>query len=347
MNPLVRLIAAVALGLAWFLVTRAYGPQSRITREDPAGIIERREITGALRAMAFFCLFWFILSTIVIFVFALGIALIAPPNNRGFADAFGETVNSASGNSGPLNSFSLWGAIAGLVATVPAVWVSQRVARGKSILDLGLRPYRALPFDLLLGILLGPLLFAIIFQIEKLFGYMLGTNGPNYDWGQLAQAFGIFLCVAISEELVVRGFLLQTINQVWGGTAAVVTTSVFWGFAHLLNPHATLLGVLNIIVTGLLFAYAYNISGHLWLPIALHFSWNFAEGAIFGYPVSGFPVDNPIFQPFVNGPTEMTGGLFGPEGGLISLFGVLLGGLILWGWDRSRRPPQIEEKEKK
>jgi hypothetical protein len=43
----------------------------------------------------------------------------------------------------------------------------------------------------------------------------------------------------------------------------------------------------------------------------------------------------------------MTGGLFGPEGGLISLFAVLLGGLILWGWDRSRRPPQTEEKEKK
>src|SRR5690349_4483277 len=100
MNPLVRLVAALGLGLAWYLVTRAYGPQSRLTKEDPAGIIERREITRALRAMAFFCLIWFIISTVVIFVFALGIALIAPPNTRGFADAFGETVNSASGSTG-------------------------------------------------------------------------------------------------------------------------------------------------------------------------------------------------------------------------------------------------------
>ncbi len=344
MNPLIRLIAAAALGVAWYIVTRAYAPESRISKEDPAGIAQRREITGALRAMAFFCLVWFIISTVVIFVFALLIALIDPPKNRSYFEAFGDIVNSASGNSGPLSPFSLWGAIATLVATVGALWLSQRTARNQSILDLGLRLYRELPFDALIGLLLGPILLALIFQLESLFGYVLGSPGPNYNWGQLAQYTAIFLCIAISEELVVRGYLLQTVNQVWGGVAAVVTTSIFWGFAHLLNPRASLFGVFNIIVIGMLFAYAYNITGRLWLPILLHFSWNFAEGAVFGYPVSGFQISDPIFQTFVNGPQEMTGGLFGPEGGLISLFAVVVGGLILYGWERSRRSPQPSEK---
>ncbi len=338
MNPLVRLIVAGGLGLAWFVVTRAYAPNSRINKEDPAGIAQRREITGALRALAFFSIAWFILSTIVIFAFALVIALVAPPNNRGFGDAFSETVNSASGNVGPLHPFSLAGSLATLIATVAAVWVSQRVARSQPLTNLGLRYYKELPTDALLGLLLGPIAFALVFLLENLFGYMLGITGPVFNWLSLLQAFVIYLAIAISEELVVRGFFLQTINQVWGGAAAIVTTSLFWGLAHLLNPHANLFGVLNIVVAGLLFAYAYNITGHLWLPILLHFSWSFAQGAIFGFPVVGYPPTDPIYQTFVSGSPEMTGGLFGPEGGILSLLAVLLSGLILYGWSRSRRP---------
>ncbi len=345
MNPIVRLILAGALGLAWYVVTRAYAPNNRLNKEDPAGFGQRREISRALQAMAFLGLVWFILSTIVLFIFSLVLALVAPPNQRGFGEAFGELLNSATGSSGPLSPLSLGGAVAQVIATVGAVWLTQRVARGKSLFDLGLRPYPALPFDLVLGLILGPLLFAMLFQAENVLGYLVGVSGPSFGraW-ELSQWLLVFLCVAVSEELVVRGFFLQVINEVWGGTAAVVTTSVFWGFAHLLNPRATLLGVFNIIVAGLVFAYAYNITGRLWLPIFFHFSWNFAQGAIFGYPVSGYVIEPSVFQPFVNGPSEITGGLFGPEGGLLSLFAIILGGLILYGWERSRRPSQPQKQ---
>jgi uncharacterized protein len=342
MNPLVRLIAAAALGLGWYAVSRAYAAGSRVNKEDPAGLEQRYRVTGALRTLAFFSLVWFIASTLVIFVFGLVIALVDPPNTRGFWDAFTEVINSASGATGPLNPFSLWGALSTLVATVAAVWISQRVARGKSILDLGLRLYRELPLDMLLGLVLGPLLFAIIFQLEQLLGYLVGNRGPLFSWGDLTRALIIFICVAVSEELVVRGYFLQVLNEVWGGAVGVVATSLFWGFAHLLNPRATLLGALNIVVAGLIFAYAYSLTGKLWLPIVFHFSWNFAQGALFGYPVSGYPVSGAVFEPLVNGPQEMTGGLFGPEGGLLSLLAILIGGLILYGWDKLRRPPDLE-----
>jgi membrane protease YdiL (CAAX protease family) len=281
---------------------------------------------------------------VVIFVFGLVIAIIESIGGQGFGDAFTDTINSASGGDGSLNPLSLWGALATLIATVTAVWLSQRFARGKSILDLGLRLYRELPLDALLGLVLGPLLFAVIFQLEQLFGYLVGNRGPTFSWGDLIQYFVIFVCVAVSEELVVRGYFLQVLNEVWGGQVAIIVTSLFWGFAHLLNPRATLLGALNIVVAGALFAYAYSMTGKLWLPIILHFSWNFAEGAIFGYPVSGYPVSGTIFEPLVNGPQELTGGLFGPEGGILSLLAILIGGLVLYGWDKIRRPPALKDE---
>lgn len=348
MNPFIRLIAAAGLGLAWYLVMRAYRPGGKIAKEDPIGESRRREISGALRALAFFALVWFIASTIAVFVFGLVLAVVAPPPNRDFLNAFTDIVASSSSSEGLLSPLSLWGAVATLVATVGAVWFSQRVARSQSIWDLGLRFYKGLPFDVVLGLLLGPLLFAVIFQIETWLGYIRGSNGPRFDWLQLAQWAAIFLMLALSEELVVRGYLLQTINGVWGGAVALVSTSVFWGLAHLLNPYVlsprfNLLGIFNLVLLGLIFVYAYSFTAHLWLPIAFHFSWNFAEGAIFGFPVSGYSVTGAIFEPSVLGPQEMTGGLFGPEGGLVSLFAIVLGGLIIYSWERGRRPPAQTE----
>ncbi|HEX2916439.1 MAG TPA: CPBP family intramembrane glutamic endopeptidase [Chloroflexia bacterium] len=344
MNPLIRLVTAAILIVAWFVFSRVYSPENKLAKNDPVGNIRRREIVGAFKAMAFFCLLWFVASTVVIFIFGLVIAIVAPPNQRGFADAFSEVINSSSGFSGPLNPFSLWGAVATLVATVAAVWISQRVARGQSFLKLGLQPNREMPLDLLLGLILGPLLFAIIFQAESLLGYLAGSTGPHYDWGSLFQWLVIFLCIAISEELVVRGYFLQITNQVWGGAIAVIATSVGWSLAHVLNPHISVLAVMNVVIAGLVFAYAYNITGRLWLPMAFHFSWNFAEGAIFGYPVSGYTIDNSVFQTFINGPQEVTGGLFGPEGGMLGLFAIILAGLAFYAWDRLRRPPQTDKE---
>ncbi len=343
MNPIIRLILALALGLTWYGFSRAYGPQSKISKEDPAGNLRRLDISSALRAMAFFCLVWFIASTVVIFVFSLVLALVVPPDNHDFVTAFGDVLNSATGNTGLLQPLSLAGGLSTLAATVVTVWFTQRVARNQSLFDLGLRPYRALPLDLILGLILGPLLFAFIFQLETIFGYLKVSPGPNYDWPSLLGTLVAFSCVAISEELVVRGFFLQTINQIWGGLAAIITTSVFWGFAHLFNPRADLLAVFNIVIAGLIFAYAYNITGHLWLPIAMHLSWNFAEGAIFGFPVSGYTVDKPIYQATPDGPSQITGGRFGPEGGLVSLFALVVAGLILYGWNLSRPPSSVKK----
>lgn len=346
MNFLIVLIVAVLLGAGWYGFTRAYAPTTKRALQDPAGAERRNDVLGALRALAFFFLVNFVVTTIIVFAVALVIAIIAPPDKKPFMDAFGEVINSVSSDKGPLSALSIGGALVGLAGTVASVALSQILIRGQSLWDLGLRAYRALPVDLLMGLLLGPILFALIWFFETIAGYLPGSSGPIYNWAELAKWVVVFVCVAISEELIVRGYLLQTINQVWGGAVAIVASSLYWGIAHIFNPNASLISALNITVAGLLFAYAYSITGHLWLPIALHFSWNFAEGAIFGYPVSGFQIENSILQPAVEGPKALTGGLFGPEGGIVALLAIVIGALILYGWGRSRpgMPPTKEMK---
>jgi uncharacterized protein len=346
MNPLVRLVLALLLGIGWLIVMRAYAPESKIQQQNPEGRIFRRDINNAMRAMAFFALTWAIASTVVFFLLALVIALVAPVDPRGFWESFTQTLNSSADNlNGVLAPQNLWGAIANFIATVFAVWYTQRVTRFSNLVNLGLRPYKELPADVVFALVLGTLLFAIIFSVQNALGFIQAAPGPTFDWLGIAQGVLICLCVAVGEELVVRGFFMQVINEVWGGAAAVVVTSVFWGFAHLLNPRANLFAVLNIIVIGLLFAYAYYVTGRLWLPIVLHFAWNFAQGVIFGFPVSGYRLPTSIYQPLVDGPGEITGGLFGPEGGLLALMAVLIGGLLLYGWSRFTRVAPAPEKK--
>ncbi|MEI7557162.1 CPBP family intramembrane glutamic endopeptidase [Candidatus Chlorohelix sp.] len=340
MNFLVVLVVALLVSAGWFISLRFLGLKSEIQKRDPASAEQRLGWIRTFRDLAFFFSLYFIITTLLIFSFAFIYALINPPNKFNYLDSFGQIVNSVSQDGGVLSVSSIWGALVLLVGSVTAVFVSQRVARGHFILDLGLRLYTAVPVDIILGILLGPLLFALVYFFERSTGFMLSNTGPNYDAGQILQWVAIFLCVAIAEELVVRGYILQAINLTWGGVAAVVASSVFWGLSHLLNPHGSILAAVNIALAGLVFAYAYMITGRLWLPIAFNFSWNFAQGVIFGFPVSGFTVSSPVLQPLVDGPDSVTGGSFGPEGGLVGMVALLAAALLLYGWSKTRQFPK-------
>ena len=73
----------------------------------------------------------------------------------------------------------------------------------------------------------------------------------------------------------------------------------------------------------------------LWLPIGLHFAWNFFQGPVFGFPVSGTQTST-LLQLEPVGPELLTGGRFGPEASLVGVAAELLGIALLWWW-ASRR----------
>jgi MYXO-CTERM domain-containing protein len=91
-------------------------------------------------------------------------------------------------------------------------------------------------------------------------------------------------------------------------------------------------------LAGLLFAVAYLLTRNLWLPIALHFSWNYFQGPVFGFPVSGLRFPSLLALEISSGALPFSGGSFGPEGGLTGTLATLLGLAILWLWARRNAP---------
>jgi uncharacterized protein len=137
-----------------------------------------------------------------------------------------------------------------------------------------------------------------------------------------------WLIISFNEELAFRGYILQRLAQAWGLPAAVVASSLVFAMVHVLNPNVRLLAVIGLFAAGLLLACAYLVSRSLWLPIGLHMGWNLAEIHLLGFPGSGI-TEPSLFRSAVHGPEVVTGGAFGPDGGLVGLAATLLGMIIL------------------
>lgn len=233
--------------------------------------------------------------------------------------------------------------VIGQVVAVATVSLSTYAARRwldrRSLASLGLAVGPGWSVDLIAGLLLGGLLQALIFAVEAAAGW-IAIDGPM--WPTPAEAAPsllfwalAFLCVGWNEELVTRGYLLQNIRDGLGTPWAVALTSLGFGALHVANPGASAVAVAGVALAGLLFAVAYLVTRSLWMPIGLHAGWNFAEGPLFGFPVSGIDAGGLFIQRPV-GPELITGGAFGPEAGLISLFADACGIGLVWWYGRRR-----------
>ena len=118
--------------------------------------------------------------------------------------------------------------------------------------------------------------------------------------------------------------------------AAYIISSLIFGGLHAANPNASLTSTLSIALAGLFLGLGFVLTGELAIPIGLHISWNFFQGNVFGFPVSGAYAGPSFIAIQQAGPAWATGGAFGPEAGVIGLAAILLGcGLTLW-WVRRR-----------
>lgn len=199
--------------------------------------------------------------------------------------------------------------------------------------------------DLAAGLLLGVLLMALIFAVQLLLGWVTVTGtfvSGSIEPFLLSITLPLitFLAVGIYEELIVRGYLLTNLAEGLhgAGIGAQGATLIAWGISsvvfgilHALNPNATLISTFNLMLAGLFLGLAYILTGSLALPIGLHIAWNFAQGNLFGFPVSGNTGDTATVLAIAQGgPDLITGGAFGPEAGLIGIAAMLLGsGLIV------------------
>jgi len=166
------------------------------------------------------------------------------------------------------------------------------------------------------GLLLGSLLFVgVIGTMAMLGGYRVdGTSG----WEALLVPLTELVLVALFEETLFRGVLYRNLERLLGSWAALAISSLVFGLAHLPNANVTVAGIAVTVVAGLLFAAAYLVTRRLWLPVGMHFAWNFMSDAIFSVTTSGHPGKG-ILKGQTVGPDWLSGGAYGVEASLVTL----------------------------
>lgn len=140
----------------------------------------------------------------------------------------------------------------------------------------------------------------------------------------------VLLVGALAEELMFRGYPFQRLEEGIGAVGAIAVFSMLFGAVHLSNPGASVWGLINTVLIGILLAIAYLRTRALWLPWGIHFGWNAALGFLCGLPVSGLRMFNVVVRTSTTGPNWMTGGSYGIEASATGTIAVLIGLVIVW-----------------
>lgn len=155
-------------------------------------------------------------------------------------------------------------------------------------------------------------------------GVIVGATAWVPDTGSLVDYLsraGMLLLLlapaALAEEIIFRGVPLVLLAGAIGRPAAIVALSLLFALAHMTNPDVTVQALGNITLAGILLSLAFYSPGGMWAAFGAHVGWNLTL-ALLGAPVSGLPFDIPLVDYSMGGPSWLTGGLFGPEGGLLS-----------------------------
>jgi membrane protease YdiL (CAAX protease family) len=217
-------------------------------------------------------------------------------------------------------------AVVGMGAAGVAVYVGfGRLVERRRVEELSLP---GMGQELGLGLVVGAGLYAGCVLILMVLG-IYRIEGLN-PWIFLLPAVAMALSAGIFEELLFRGVLFRTLEEVFGSWIALVVSSFVFGFVHLLNPAGTVMGAVFIsIEAGLLLAAAYMVTRRLWLGIGFHMAWNYTQSGIFSGIVSGSDSDPGLIRASIDGPAALTGGSFGLEASLVAFLLCTATGLIL------------------
>ncbi len=259
---------------------------------------------------------------------------------------------SAGLSSERFAAFFLFGGLASLTAIFISVFVVGRFLDRRPVADFGFHLNGGWFVNLGFGMFLGAFLMTGIFLLQLLLGwisvsdtFVVVGSGKSFILAILLP-IGIFLCVGIYEEAFSRGYQLRNVAEglnypALGPRAAIIfaliLTSAFFGLLHASNPNATAISTFNIALAGLMLGAGYVLTGELSIPIGLHITWNFFQGNVYGFPVSGLDTLGATFISTQQaGPTLWTGGPFGPEAGLLGLLAMLTGTILIAFYTKTR-----------
>ena len=224
----------------------------------------------------------------------------------------------------PLLSKTLPITLVGITMALLCYYAFVRLIERRTVSELGLKgAWKELACGLAVGALLFSITIAILFALGV---YQVeGTNAWTVIFAPMVMA----LSSGVVEEIIFRGILFRIMEESLGSWIALLISACVFGLIHLVNPHATLVGAVSIIIeAGIMLGAAYMLTRRLWLCIGIHIAWNFTQAGIFSSVVSG-NIDLPgVIKAKIIGPALLTGGEFGVEASIIAVMVCLVAGVF-------------------
>jgi uncharacterized protein len=212
-----------------------------------------------------------------------------------------------------------------------ATWLVARMQK-RPLGDYGIPPRQALGFRFWEGCVWGFGMLSVLVMVLRISDHFrienvnLGVNAfALYALGWAA----VFLCVAVSEEFMFRGYLLFVTSRRAGFWRASVALSIGFAVAHLGNSGENVAGILQVLGTGLLFCFMIRRTGNLWFALGYHAAWDWAETFFYGTADSGLLGIGRYLSTSLEGPSWITGGSAGPEGSVLALLALALCALLV------------------
>lgn len=233
----------------------------------------------------------------------------------------------------------------GMVGTLAVVWLFTTKVDKKSFASIGFDKTNMVK-DIVLGLAMGFVIILSGFSILVL-THQLQFIDIKFNALNLLYSVGIFVFVAVSEEVFTRGYILRNLAFSFNKYMALVVSALIFSLMHLANPNANVVGLSIIFLSGLVLGLPYLYTKNLWFPIALHFSWNFFQGPIFGFNVSGLNFYKLIETKYATA-NNWNGGEFGFEGSIVAVFFLLCALTAIYFLFRNRtaiEEPEVEELE--
>ncbi|MEN9674953.1 MAG: hypothetical protein RIS76_849 [Verrucomicrobiota bacterium] len=225
-------------------------------------------------------------------------------------------------------------------------WFQARFIDRRPFAEYGLTRGPGWGLQLALGVLIGTAMIGLVFGVELAAGWIrlkpaAARAASEFHASDLAFQLILFASVALGEEITYRGCVLKNLAEGLnpGRHPSAVATlgacglaAVLFGLFHAGNDNASAIAILNIGLVGVFLGLCLLWTRSLAIPMGVHFGWNFFQGPVFGFPVSGENMGQTVLDLAQGGPVVMTGGTFGPEGGLLSTGSTLLGigAVALW-----------------
>ena len=223
--------------------------------------------------------------------------------------------------------FLIWYETIMLICVFLAAWIVFRIRKSPlARLGLSLKGHWK---DWLGGIAFAIILYAVGFGLSLAFG-AVEIVGFVFQPSSLLLTLVFYLLVAIAEEFMVRGFILgRLIDGGFNKYLALFISSVIFSLMHILNPNFAFIPFLNIILAGIFLGASYIYTRNLCFPIALHWFWNWLQGSVLGYEVSGNKFGKSLLELRLPEANLLNGGTFGFEGSILCSVLLMIGTVVI------------------